>query len=362
MQIYGQDVSSFEAILAELRAEFRKDRQYHSRLDNPSRYFFKPLEALFVDRAAERANSGQISRGSLAPIWDWISLTVLPAMARDYNDKMKPLIVANDLKEAGLVATSFQSKVVKSVEGILASPEGIERVRSGLGKYTSSRGCIGDLTKILSAMRVRDAIVAFNEVLPPMIDNLEGETLAKVRGLLDAFATKHAEALPFALTITEKHLKTPWQKIRLATKMAQGSNAKDLAATPYAITVPMVLDHLEDRRRALSQALKNDRILVAKDILIEIYDTEHALRVGIGELDESDWGHRLDELMAAVTADLQAELKILPGKLHHVLGSVRRHGRHPGLLADLAQKGRGALVVGMSYCKDFIGIGHKPDG
>ncbi|SDO53801.1 hypothetical protein [Afipia sp. GAS231] len=362
MQMYGQDISGFEAILAELRAEFRKDGQSHSRVGNPSRYFFKPIEALFVDRAAERANSGQISRGSLAPIWDWISLTVLPAMARDYDDQMRPLIVANDLKEAGLVAAAFQSKVVKSVEGILASPEGTERVRSGLAKYTSSHGCISDLTKILSAMRARDAIVAFNEVLPPTIDNLEGETLAKVRALLDAFATKHPEALPFALTMTEKRLKTPWQQIRLATKIAQGSNAKDLAATAYAITVPMVLDHLEDKRMALSQALKNNRILVAKDILIEIYDTEHALQVGIGELNKSDWGHRLDELMAAVTADLQAELKILPGKVHHVLGSVRRHGGPPGLLADLAQKGCCALVSGMSYCRDIMGIGHKPDG
>jgi hypothetical protein len=283
-------------------------------------------------------------------------------MARDYNDKMKPLIAGSDLKEAGLVAAAFQFKVVKSVEGVLAFPDGVERARNGLGKYTSSDGCINDLTKILSAMRARDAIVAFNEVLPPKIANLEGETLAKVRGLLDAFTTKHPEAVPFALTITAKHLKTPWQQIRLATRVVRGSVAKDIAATPYAITVSMVLDHLEDKRTALNQALKNNRILVAKDILTEIYDTEHALRIGIGELDNSSWGHRLDELMAAVTAELQAELEILPGKLHHVLGSVRRHGRHPGLLTDLAQKSRDALVYGMSYCQDLMGIGHKPDG
>jgi hypothetical protein len=39
----------------------------------------------------------------------------------------------------------------------------------------------------------------------------------------------------------------------------------------------------------LRVALKNERILVTKEILTGMYDTEHALRVCI-DLDESDWG------------------------------------------------------------------------
>jgi hypothetical protein len=39
----------------------------------------------------------------------------------------------------------------------------------------------------------------------------------------------------------------------------------------------------------LRVALKNERILVTKEILTGMYDTEHALRVCIN-LDESDWG------------------------------------------------------------------------
>src|ERR1700731_1919104 len=60
MQLYGEDMPGSDIILAELRAEFRKSGQSNDRLGNPSRYFFKPIEALFVDRPPERANSGQI--------------------------------------------------------------------------------------------------------------------------------------------------------------------------------------------------------------------------------------------------------------------------------------------------------------
>ena len=98
------------------------------------------------------------------------------------------MIVTNNPDQARLIAAGFQSKVVKCRERILASDEGVEGARSGLGEYTSSRATFDDLRKVLSALRVRDAIVAFNEALPSKTDDFKGESLAKVRGLLDALA------------------------------------------------------------------------------------------------------------------------------------------------------------------------------
>jgi hypothetical protein len=88
-QMYGEDIPGSDIILAELRAEFRQSGQSRDRIGNPSRYFFQPIEMLFVDRAPERAHSGQISRGSLSAIWEWINTALLPTMARDYCDGMK---------------------------------------------------------------------------------------------------------------------------------------------------------------------------------------------------------------------------------------------------------------------------------
>jgi hypothetical protein len=355
MQLYGEEVSGSDIILAELRVEFRKSGQSHNRAGNPSRHFFKPIEALFVDRSPERANSGQISRGSLSAIWEWINQMLLPTMARDYCDRMKQVIVMNNPHEAKLIAAGFQRKVIKSLEGNLASAEGVESVRSGLGKYTSSRASFDDLMKMMSALRVRDAIAAFNEALPSDVENFDGKSLARVRSLLDAFATRHPEAIPFALTMVGKRLKTPWQLVHLATKLAPGRNAADIAATRYAISVAMTLDHLDDKRMALNQALKSNRVPIARNILIEIYDIERALRVRIDQLDKCDWGRRLDELMAAVASDLKAEFQTLPENIHHVLGSRTLHGRHsaPGLLTNLARKGRN-VFHGM--------MGHGPAG
>jgi len=345
MQLYGEDMPGANIILAELRAGLRASGQATQRAANPSRHFFAPIEALFVDRAPERANSGQISRGSLSAIWELINHVLLPTMARDYCDRMKQAIVTNNPREAGLIAAGFQSKVVKCLEGILASDEGAASVRSGLGRYTSARASFDDLNKMLSALRLREAMTAFSEALPSSVENFEGQSFAKVRGLLDAFATKHPEAMPFALTMVAKRLKMPWQLIHLATRMARGKDARDIATTRYAISVAMVLDHLDDKRMALNHALKSNRVAIAKDILTDIYDIEQALRSGIGGLDKSDWGARLDDLMVSIATDLQTEFQTLPENIHHVLGSrsLRRHHPQSGLFALLMRKGRNAL-------------------
>ena len=361
--LYGEDVPGSDIMLAELRAEFRKSGQSADRAGNPSRYFFKPIEALFVDRPPELANAGQISRGSLSAIWEWINQVLLPAMAADYCEKMKRAIGTNNVREAKLIAAGFQSKVIKSLEATLSSPQGIEDVRTGLGKFTSSRASCDDLKKIVSGLRICDALVAFGEALPPKIDNLEGDTLARLRALLDAFMAQHPEQMPFAMTIVATRLKTRWQLIRFATEAVRGKNAGDIEATRYAMGIPMVLDHLDDRRMALNHALKSNRILVAKAVLADIYDTEHGLR-GIGGFDKSDWARRLDELMSAIAGDLQTEFQTLPENTQHVLGSRALHQRHaaPGLVTYLASRSRDVLVGGAAYCRGLVGRRHKSAG
>jgi hypothetical protein len=145
--------------------------------------------------------------------------------------------------------------------------------------------------------------------------------------------------------------------IRLATKAAPSKNAADIAATPYAMTVSMVLDRLEDNGAALRVALKNERVLVSKQLLTEIYDLEYALQVRIDLLDQSDWGERLRNLMNAIAALVKSEVSRFPDNVGHVLGSrrLRRHQSLAGRLTSLAWKGRDAISGGAAYCRKLVG-------
>ncbi len=356
LEVCGSEIPGSAEILAKLRAEFRKDGSTQNRRDNPSRYFFAPLEPLLVDGAPDHDNSGHILRGSLSPIWEWISRDLLPTMTRDYIGEINGLITADDLRKARQVAAVFQTKIVKSLEGTFGSPDGADHARTKLATYTASRAAYSDLTRMLCVLRARDALSKFRDALPATIENFADARISKITALLDALGKNHADAIPFALALVAGRLRTPWQLIRLATKAAPSKNAADIAATPYAITVSMVLDRLDDKRSALRIALRNNRVLVAKDILIEIYDTEHALRVRIDLLDETVWGQRLDNSMSAITALVEAEVSRFPDNIGHVLGSrsLRSYQSLTGRLTYLAWKGRDAMHNGAVFCRKLI--------
>jgi hypothetical protein len=119
----------------------------------------------------------------------------------------------------------------------------------------------------------------------------------------------------------------------------------------------MVLDRLDDRRLALRAALRKNRILVAKEILTEIYDTEYALQVRIDQLGQSDWGARLHNLTNAVAALVETETRHFPKNVGHVLASrsLRSHQSLAGRLTYLAWKGRDAMSGGAAMCKKLVG-------
>jgi hypothetical protein len=357
LEICEGPVPGSAEVLAKLRAEFRKDGSTQNRASNASRHFFAPLEPLLVDGAPAHDNSGRILRGSLAAIWEWISRDLLPTMTRDYVKKIDELIATNNQKEARQVVTTFQTKVVKYLESTLGSPDGAEQTRIKLATYTASRAVYNDLTRMMSVLRAREALAKFNESLPEAIQNFDDPRVSKIAGLLHEFGKANAAEIPFALALVAKRLKTPWQLIRLATKAAPSKNAVDIAATPYAIVISMVLDRLEDKQAALRLALRNNRVLVAKEILTEIYDTEYALQVRIDQLEQSDWGIRLDRLMNAIAALVEAEVARFPDNVGHVLGSrrLRSYQSLTGRLTYLAWKGRDAVSGGAAFCKKLVG-------
>jgi len=352
----GAEIPGSAALMEKLRAEFRTNGQTQTRTGNHARYFFAPLEPMLVDGAPDHANWGRIQRGSLSAIWEWISRDLLPTMARDYTKQMADLIAADKQREARRAASTFQTKVVKSLENTIASPDSVAQIRGRLAAYTASQTAYDDLIKMLVVLRARDALAKFSEALPAKLGKFEDEQVAKVTSLLGAFAKDRADQIPFALTLLAERLKTPWQLIRLATKAAPTKNAADIAATPYAIAVSMVLDRLQDKRAMLRVALKNERILVAREILVAVYDTEYALRVRIDQLEESEWGKRLGELMASIAALVESEVSRFPDNVGHVLGSrsLRSHQSLSGRMTYWAWKGRDAVSDGVAFCKKIV--------
>src|SRR5258705_11443268 len=291
-----------------------------------------------------------------APIWEWISRDLLPAMARDYVTEINDLIAADNQRGALRVASTFQTKIIKSIESTLGSPDGADQTRVKLATYTASHAAYGDLAKMWWVLPARDALAKFNEAPPATIRKFDDARVLKITKLLDGFAKDHPDAVPFALALVANRLRTSWQLIRLATKAAPSKQATEIAATPYALAVSMVLDRLEDKRSALRIALRNDRVLDCRNLLRDSYDTGYAMQVRIDSLEASDCGKRLRDLMNRVAVLVDAEVSRFPPQVGHVLGSrrLRSYQSLAGRLTYLAWKGRDALTGGAAYCRKLV--------
>jgi hypothetical protein len=351
----GEDVPGGDLLLKELRADSRQDGRAIERLDQPARHFFRPLEPYLTDRPSERAHAGQISRNSLAPVWDWIGRDLMASLVRSYLAEMKQFIATGSQHEIEQAVVVFQNKAVKYLESPLKSTSGTEQARSRLVAYGASKAGLDDLIKMMRALRARELLTGFAEGLPAKIDKLDGARLDKTRAALDALAAKNAEAVPFALTLVSLRLAVPWQLIRLATKAVESKDATAIAATPYAMTVGMVLDQLEDRVEVLYGALTDEHLPRAKELLTGIYDIEYQLGVRI-DFGNTPWGRQLDATMDRVEKLLNTEMTTLPAGLRHVLKSraLKGHLSFSGQLEWLKYKCRDAVSDGVAYGRNLI--------
>jgi hypothetical protein len=335
----GESIPRVEELIASLRAEFPNGPE---RISEPARLFFQPLEPVLVNGAPERANSGQIARGSLVPIWNLLKSELLTTMSREYVTNVSKVLV--NPKEAEKLAAGFQKKALGYLDGTMRSDDGRAMVKTALRMYTSSPAIFDDLAKMFTVFRASEALTKFAQNLAPKIAKFEGAALAKVLDQLKALKASNADAIPFALTIIVRRLAMPWQLLHLATKVVESKAPAAIAATPYALAVSMLLDQIDERRLLLAVALKSNRVTVAKGLLKEVYAIETALKAQI-ELGDSDWGIRLRDQMAAVAAALDAEVersRTNVGNLTHVLAS---NGLRPAQslkerLAQAVKKGR----------------------
>jgi len=339
----GENIPRTEELIASLRAEFPNGPE---RISEAERFFFQPLDPVLVDGAPERANSGQIARGSLLPIWNLLKTDLLTTMAREYVTNVNKVLI--NPKEAEKLAAGFQKKALGYLEGTMRSADGRDMVRSALRMYTSSPATFDDLAKMFTVFRAAGALSKFAQGFPPKITKLQGAALTKVLDQLKALKAANADAIPFGLTIVARRLATPWQLLHLATKVVDSKAPAAIAAKPYALAVSMVLDQIDERRLLLAVALRSNRVVVAKGILKEIYAIENAVKAQI-ELGDSDWGNRLRDQMAAVAAALDAEVersRTNVGNLTHVLasGGLRPAQSLKERLAQAVEKGRSMIA------------------
>jgi len=287
----NEDLPDANVILEELTRGLRNSGVKFERIGNPSRAFFNPLEPFLINGAPVSLRHGEVARASLGPIWGWLCREVMPKKAKSYSDLMKRALLARDHHAARGLAHVFQGEAVKGLERAIATA-GSEAIRDRLVVYMAPPRAFDDLAEIVRILKGRDVLSALASRLPAKISDLGDQNLDRTLAVLDGLAEGNPDMVLYCLIIVMRRLVAPWQLIRLAFRAAGSHGAAQIARTPYAMAVGLVLRSSEDLVERAETQLKESETAAATDTLGRLA----AAIKGLGEIElpaESVWGKRL---------------------------------------------------------------------
>lgn len=368
-RLKGEDGLPYDLILSSLRPALEKTEGPRPGVSDPLRHFCLPFEDLLVNRRDPIGHTRQILRTSIDPVWLWLMQDLLPDALPDLADRIIEHTLADDVlaleSSVAVLHASCSSALLAAIE---EARKDVAR-RNKLERKLGSDAVLEDARLMGEALSVAPFLVNLEKLLPKAIENFDDEQVALVSELYkDAsdMSPEHAIYVPIA---TMNRLRSPWQVLRLARKIAGFGNDAALGRSGLSELGETFLREIEDIATtcASQRPGKTDLAQMAEGIKRFAAISQGFIR----EIDirrVSDWGHRILTARATLSASITEEMsrfqqdvaKALP---LHQIGSYGKNGpRRPDIThapdeARLAKARCDLLFLNhIAPCTDSIGV------
>jgi hypothetical protein len=284
-----------EMILEGLRPALRR-LNGSDRTPTPLRFFCLPFEDLFtvVPRHAVK-QKGRIARGSVAPIWTWVSRTLLPLETRNYCRNFKSAIAAANHADSKAQAASFWQVAADAMRDALGS----EAERGVARRVLNGELVLADAEEAALMLSIGPAVMSIHEALVRPVPLLTDELLKVLRTIHDRLSETTPDAAPYVAVIAMNRLARPWEALKL--------HDKDLVGE-------IILGDLEMYANAVRAAKHPD---FDEDRLIDniSHFTQLSSGIGVDMRRDGKWGQRLTNDRAALAQMMDNFMQRAPKEL-----------------------------------------------
>lgn len=315
----GEDMAVATFVLEQLRKVVRgteEDEDARPRTDDPARLLFRPIETYLVESNFPM-RLGQIRRGSLLPVWQWLGSEGAPDATLAFEEALAE--IRRNGTTGGLEAATrkFQLAAAEAIAKA-ATPVTGEDAHRALARI-GTPNVVEDLLSIGSVLRAREALDSLGSRLPSQLRALTDVQLAAVIEGLNVPSLQTPQVLPFALSLIMQRLHEPWQIVRLAIKMAASDDEIRVAATPYGIAVTIALHDLSFLAACLRTDIRRGQFDNVPQQLKILHDGVRGLRTELDLRNDSAWGKQLTSIRADISNSLQSEIDSVPGRVRRIL-------------------------------------------
>ncbi|NVN86994.1 MAG: hypothetical protein HXX15_13015 [Rhodopseudomonas sp.] len=313
----GEDLAVANFVLEELRKIVRgADDDNQPRTDDPARLAFRALEPFLIE-SSQTPRPGQIRRGSLASVWQWLVRDGIPEQAREFDTALAGLRGAGSSTEIHNLVRKLQVAAADAIAKITHPEPGVDRQRAM--SRVGPPATVEDLPGIGAVLKNREALDVFNGKLTSHLRVFGDSQVSSMLAALNVPALQTPVLLPFALSLIMQHLSAPWQIIRLALKVAGSDDEIKVAATPFGVTVTMAIHDLAQVAADMRSEIKRGHFVNVSEHLKTIHDGVRGLRTELDLRNDSPWGKQLASIRVDISNSLKSEIESVPGRVRRLL-------------------------------------------
>lgn len=241
-----------ELILESLRPSLRED-DTPERAPTPLRLFCRPFEDLLVSGASPKKQKGRIARGSITPVWNWLSQDLIPASATAYSLAVKTAaMVGGEVPELPQKVSEFWATASAALRNRLAAETGRRTARQVLGNDTA----VEDAREMALMLAAAPEICELQDALPRTMPSLTEEAIQAYRAAHEKLAARMPDAAPYLSIVVMNRLEQPWEALRLAPAAAGHAESGDepVSIPDLGLAGELLLAAIDAHRAAIAFA------------------------------------------------------------------------------------------------------------
>jgi len=234
-----------EDILSGLRPILR--REHFDRTLTPLRLFCQPFQDLLSCAPRRAKQKGCIARGSLVPVWNWVSQSLIPGEANAYVKDIKALVLAHKNDEAMTRAAQFWPLASAAMAAALKDPNTRKVLQKTLGGSMAVEDA-DEMALLLAAGEIIEKLVA---LLPKPVPVFSETLLWDVRSVYDALIETQPDVAPYVAVIAMNRLSRPWEALRLPMMISRKNDETLIAKTDMGLVGEILFDRMDTLKNSI---------------------------------------------------------------------------------------------------------------
>jgi hypothetical protein len=277
-----------ETILEGLRPVLR--REHYNRRPTPLRLFCQPFQDLLTCQPRKVKQKASIARTTLVPVWNWVSLILIPDETQAYINATKAHVLRQGLDDAMARAAQFWPVAGAAISAALSTDAGRREAQKSLGDGFA----VEDAVEMALLLAAGESIERLSALLPAPVASFQEQLVWEVREIYNQLAQTHPDAAPYVPVITMNRLSRPWEALRLPLLVTRHTDETLIAKTDMGLVgeilfarMEMLKDSIQITRHPLFSAEKlMDEVKTFADLSSNIVKEIELKRQG-------EWGKRL---------------------------------------------------------------------